>query len=262
MRMRLWSLAAIVMLAATSTAFATDNPWVGKWKLDPAQSKLTGDTIQFASGADGEMTYTEEGHPAKFKMDGHPYKTWDGNEADWKKVDDNTFERHTKLNGMDFATETWTIAPDGKTLKIESVGKAPDGTSFEDKFEYTRISGTKGLVGRWKSTKTDLHEGEMDVQNITEKGPNELQWDIPAMKAVLDAKLDGKDYAPVGPALTKGWTAAVTRVSPDVLKMTWKKNGEVMNSSTMTISADGKKITELNTPAKTNETATFVWVKQ
>ena len=47
MRIRYWSIVAIVMLAAVSTALA-ESPWAGKWKMDPSQSKLTGDTIHFA----------------------------------------------------------------------------------------------------------------------------------------------------------------------------------------------------------------------
>jgi hypothetical protein len=260
MRMRVWWLAATVMLVATSTAFAADNPWVGKWKMDPAQSKLTGDTIHFASAADGEVTYTEEGHPSKFKVDGQPYKTWDGSEATWKKVDDNTFQQHLKRNDIDLATNTWTISQDGKTLKVESKGKTLDGTSFDDTSEFARVSGTKGLLGGWKSTKT--HISDPEVWNITEKGANELQWEIPAIKGTLDATLDGKDHAPVGPTVPKGLTIAVTRVSPRVLKVTSKMNGEVTDQSTMTISPDGKKIVDVSTPVKTKETTTVVWVKQ
>ena len=50
MRIRYWSMFATAMLLAAGTAFAADNPWVGTWKMDPAQSKLTGHTIHFASG--------------------------------------------------------------------------------------------------------------------------------------------------------------------------------------------------------------------
>jgi hypothetical protein len=126
MRNRYSFLVAIAMLAAAGTAFAADNPWVGKWKLDPSQSKLTGDTIHFASGAGGEMSFTEEGHTSKFKLDGQPYKTWSGAEGAWKKVDDNTFQTHWTRDGKDLVTDTWTISSDGKTLKVETKGTRPD----------------------------------------------------------------------------------------------------------------------------------------
>jgi hypothetical protein len=46
------------------------------------------------------------------------------------------------------------------------------------------------------------------------------------------------------------------------LKVTEKMNGEVIQHSTMTVSADGKKMTEVGSAAKTNEPFTEVWVKQ
>ena len=154
MRIRYWSIVAIVILAAVGTAFAADNPWVGKWKLDPSQSKLTGDTIHFASGAGGEMMYTSGGHTTKFKLDGNPVKTWSGDEVSWKKVDDNIYESHATTNGVDLGTDTWTIAPDGKSLKIESKGTRPDGKAFNDTSEYTRVSGTQSCG------KLEEHQGQ------------------------------------------------------------------------------------------------------
>src|ERR1700751_4208867 len=126
MRHRYSLVVAIAMLAAAGTAFAADNPWVGRWKRDAAQSNLTGDTIHFASGADGEMMYTEEGHVLKFKMDGQPYKTYSGAEATWKKIDDNTFEEKLKRNGYDLATVTWKVSPDGKSLNVARKETNPD----------------------------------------------------------------------------------------------------------------------------------------
>jgi hypothetical protein len=228
--------------------------------MDPAQSKLTGETIHFASIGDGEMTITSEGHTSKFKLDGNSYKTWSGAEAIWKKVNDNTFEETLKLNGVDLAKITWTLEPDGKAMKAESKGKNPDGSSFDDTDEYTRVSGTKGLTGSWKNTKANVSHPE--VWNISQKSPNELKWDIPAIKGTLDATLDGKDHAPDGPTVPKGLTIAVTRVSPKVLKVTSKMNGEVTGRSTLTLSADGKKITDVGTTPKTGETTTAIWVKQ
>ena len=87
-------------------------------------------------------------------------------------------------------------------------------------------------------------------------------WEIPEIKGTLDLTLDGKDAAPQGPTAPKGFTVAALRTSPHTLKMTTKVNGDPVNRSTMTLSADGKKITEVGSPAKVNEPYTVVWVKQ
>jgi hypothetical protein len=260
MRIRQWSVIAIAMLAAAGTALAADNPWIGTWKLDPSQSKLTGEVIQFTVSGD-DISYTAEGHTTKAKADGStPTTTWSGAEETWKKDDDNTYESHVSRNGVDLGTTTWTLSSDGKHLKAETKGTNPSGTSFDDVEEYVRVGGVHGLQGSWKSMKTSLNEEQ--TWEIAEKGPDELSWNIPAIKGVLDAKLDGKDYAPDGPTVPKGLTIALSRVSPHSMKLTEKMNGELLYHSTLTVSADGKKITEIGTPAKTNVSFTEVWVKQ
>jgi hypothetical protein len=60
----------------------------------------------------------------------------------------------------------------------------------------------------------------------------------------------------------KGLTIALVKVSPRTLKLTEKMNGEVAYHSTITVSADGKKMTEVGSAAKTNEPFTEVWIKQ
>jgi hypothetical protein len=259
MRIRYWSIVAIVMLAAVSTALA-ESPWVGKWKLDPSQSKLTGDTIHFASGAGGEMSYTSEGHTSKFKLDGQPYKTWSGAEGTWKKADDNTFESHWTLNGTDLGTDTWTISPDGKNLKVESKGKHPDGSSFDNTADYTRVAGKDGLNGSWKSTKADLNEDR--TFEMAAEGDHGMTWTIPEMKATVSLKMDSKDYPAEGPTVPKGFTLAVTPVSSNSFKMMEKMNGMPIWHGTYTLSGDGKKMTIVGSPAKTNEPTTEVYLKQ
>lgn len=259
MRIRYWAAVAIVTLAAAGTALAADSPWAGTWKMDPSQSKLTGNTIHISHTGD-ELVYSAAGHVTKYKLGGDPTKTWAGDETSWKKVDDNTYESHSTANGVDLGTNTWTISPDGKSMKLESKGTNPDGSSFDDSEEYARVSGSKGISGSWKSTKTNINEQRM--YEISDKGPNELSWNIPEIKGVLNVKLDGKDYAPVGPTVPKGLTIALTKAGPRTLKMVEKMNGEVTYHSTMRVSADGKKMTETGSPAKTTETFTSVFVKQ
>jgi hypothetical protein len=259
MRIRYSFVVAIAMLAAAGTALA-ESPFAGKWKLDPSQSKLTGDTIRFVSGAGGEMTYVAEGHTTKVKLDGTPAKTWSGAEVSWKKIDDNTYESHATQNGVDLGTTMWALSSNGKAMKVESKGTNPDGSSFDDASDYTRVAGTHGIAGSWKSTKTSMNEDR--VYEIADKGPNELAWNIPEIKGVLNVKMDGKDYAPEGPTVPKGLTIALVKASPRTLKMTEKMNGEVTYHSSMTVSADGKKMTEVGSAAKTNEPFTQVWVKQ
>jgi hypothetical protein len=259
MRIRHWSIVAIVVLAAAGTALA-ESPWVGKWKFDPSRSKLTGDTIRFASGTGGEMSYTAEGHTSKFKLDGQPYKTWSGSEGTWKKVDDNTFQTHWTRDGTDLATDTFTISGDGKSLKVETKGTRPDGSTINDTADYTRVAGKSGLVGSWKSTKTDVNEDR--TFDMAADGDQGMKWTIPEMKADVSLKMDGKDYPAQGPTVPKGLTLAVTPISSTSFKMMEKMNGTPLWHGTYTLSDEGKKMTIVGSPAKTNEPTTEVYLKQ
>jgi hypothetical protein len=260
MRIRYWSIVAIVMLAAAGTVLAADNPWVGKWKLDPSQSKLTGDTIHFVSGAGGEMSYTEEGHTTKVKLDGNPATTWSGAEVSWKKVDDNSYESHATRSGVDLGTSTWTISPDGKSMKVESKGKNPDGSNFDDTADYTRVAGKSGLTGSWKSTKAKMNEDR--TFEMAADGDHGMTWTIPEMKAAVSLKMDSKDYPAEGPTVPKGITLALTPVSSTSFKMMEKMNGMPLWHGTYTLSDDGKKMTVVGSPAKANEPTTEVYLKQ
>lgn len=259
MRIRYSLVVAIVMLIATSAALA-ENSWVGKWKLDPSQSKLTGDTIHFASAPGGEVSYTAEGHTSKFKLDGQPYKSWSGAETTWKKVDDNTYESHATRNGADLGTTTWTISPDGKSLKVEGKGTNPDGSSFDDTADYTRVAGKSGLTGSWKSTKANMNEDR--TFEMAADGDHGMTWTIPEMKATVSLKMDSKDYPAEGPTVPKGITLALTPVSSTSFKMMEKMNGMPLWHGTYTLSDDGKKMTVVGSPAKTNEPTTEVYLKQ
>jgi hypothetical protein len=259
MRIRYSLVVAIAMLAAAGTALA-ENPWIGNWKLDPSQSKLTGDVIHFASATGGEMTYTAEGHTSKFKMDGQSYKSWSGADATWKKVDDTTFESHWTRNGTDLGTDTWTISPDGKSLTVESKGTHPDGSSFDDTAEYTRVAGKSGLDGSWKSTKTKVNEDRS--MQMAANGDHGMLWTIPDEKATVSLQMDGKDYPAEGPTVPKGITLSLTPISSNSFKMMEKMNGMPLWHGTYTLSDDGKKMTVVGSPTKTNEPTTEVYLKQ
>ncbi len=264
-RVSVQSAAAIasLLLATAGVAYGADsaaNPWVGTWTMDQSQSKLTGGTFRFTGAPDGEMAFIGNGHSSKFKTDGQPYKTWSGEDATWKKVDENTYESNYKLGSVDLENVTWTVSADGKMLKTESKGTNPDGSTFSNTGEAARVGSGKGLVGTWKTTKEEA--GSPQSYSIKDAGPNAVDWDIPALKATLHATLDGKDITPDGPTVPKALTVALLKVSPTVLKETDKMSGEVVSRNTMTLSPDGKTITNVVTPSKDKVTYTEIWRKQ
>src|SRR4051794_36393692 len=125
---------------------AADNPFVGKWKLDPSKSEFAGPTMkiervgekyQFSAGGD---TYT-------FQADGKERPALYGRVVSWREVDPNTWERTTKFKGNVLAQSTLAISSDGKTLTETAKGTRPDGQAFESTTVYDRVGEGSGPVG-------------------------------------------------------------------------------------------------------------------
>ena len=78
---------------------------------------------------------------------------------------------------------------------------------------------------------------------MTPSGADGLSFKAPDMGMSCDAKLDGKDYPCAGPMLPTGFTVAMKHAGRS-LDMTVKKDGKPFYQSTLTVSADGKSLTE------------------
>ena len=155
---RLFKLACATLLLSAGLTALAQSPFIGKWKLDPSQSQLTGDTVKFASDPSGGMSFTSEGHTYNFKTDGQPVKTYSGADVTWKQVDDHTWESDAKRGETDLGTATWTVSPDGKSLSVQRKGTRPDGSSFDNQTSYDRVDGESGLAGSWRSSNTKMAE--------------------------------------------------------------------------------------------------------
>ncbi len=250
----------LCLLIGFTVAAVAQSPFVGTWKLDPAKSQLTGDTMKFSQGENGAMALTAGGHTNNFKTDGQNYPTWDGTDSTWKQVDDHTWQSSYKRNGMELAVSTFTLSPDGKMLTEEDKGTRPDGSAFDDVAKYERVGEGSGLMGTWRSTQTKLSESRTFM--IQPNGNDGLTWTLPELKASVAMKFDGKDYPAEGPTVPPGFTLALTRTGPNSLKMVQKLKGEPVWSGEYTVAGDGKTMTDTGSASNVNEPTTEVWEKQ
>src|SRR6059036_1436777 len=90
-------------------------------------------------------------------------------------------------------------------------------------------------AGKWKMNlaKSDLGEITVTYEQLPS---GEMQ--ATAVGQSYKFKLDGKDY----PAIF-GNTAAWKSLNPTSWQTTWKLNGKVLTTDTLTLSADGKTLT-------------------
>jgi hypothetical protein len=89
-----------------------------------------------------------------------------------------------------------TFSPDGATMMIHGTSMRPDGSSYDFDETLKRLSGTRGLAGKWLNVKDKSTAANVMVMQVD---GNMLHIEEPAQKEMIDAKLDGSDGKANGP---------------------------------------------------------------
>jgi hypothetical protein len=123
-------LAVIVSAAAACLCFASDDAFMGTWKLDEAKSKIPegmpkNTTVIYAQSGD-EVTITVDGMDAGKAVHHVWTGKFDGKEYGAKGSDMHTARAYTKV---DAHTLTYTVMKDGKKIGDGKVVIAADGKS-------------------------------------------------------------------------------------------------------------------------------------
>jgi hypothetical protein len=250
------------LLAAigTCTFASAQNPFVGTWKLNQAKSHLTGTMVKYSAAPNGSIRQTTAAGSYTFKTNGQPYSAPFGASARWKQTSPSTFETTYRRNGMLLDSDAINVSADGKTMTIISSGTNPNGSPFRDTETFTRVEGTSGLTGNWRST--TVKSSTSPILEFAANGDNGITWILPEIKARLDMTFDGKDVAPTGPTVPKGLTIAATKNSPRSFSYVEKLNGKSLFKGSITVSKDGKSLTDVTSPVSTQQRTTAVYDKQ
>src|SRR4026207_1022303 len=148
-------LVLISVLALTAVVIAADNN-VGTWKLNLAKSKYSpgpppkSQTLKIEAlgddgtryGADGVGAHGKPTH-AEFqaKYDGKDYPFKGNPDADmlsYKRIDANTLEATTKLNGKSTIAANVVVSADGKTRTVTQTGTNAQGQALNVTSVYER----------------------------------------------------------------------------------------------------------------------------
>jgi len=255
-------LCSLLALPA-GAASAADSPWNGTWKLDPQKSHLTGQTFSYSERPGGMLHY-EDGSSVSFDfgLDGKEYKTFSNRTTTWTAAGKNSWERVTRIDGKVFAKGRVALSEDGKTLTMTFSGTRPDGQEFREEDVFSRVTGTDGLAGTWRTAKVTDPTGPQTFV-ISSPAPGVLHYDIPDLKVSVECSADDKDYPITGPTAPPGATISFRRVSPTKVRYTMKINGKPDSMGVQTIAADGGSFTDTSwNPGREREKTTAVYVKQ
>lgn len=259
MKLRIAS-GCLIAIVSCCTFASAQKAFVGTWKLNQAKSHLTGDTVTYSTSADGTMKETTAVGSYTFKTDGRPYSTPFDSTVTWKQTGPSTWTTEDRQKDVLLATEIISVSEDGKTMTVISTGTNPNGKDFHDTEVYTRIAGTGGLMGTWKSEKVKSSTSPM--MEFAANGSDGIAWILPEIKARLDLTFDGKDVAPIGPTVPAGLTISATKNSARSFNFVEKMNGKPIVNGTLTVSHDGKTLTNLSSPMKEENKRTAVYDKQ
>src|SRR5216684_8681538 len=145
---RIFQLLLVVGLV-TGTLWAADNPFVGKWKVNPSKSKLVDEVKVEAVGAN-KYTFTfGPGQVDTIVADGSDQPALQGTTLSVTVEGPNSWEIIRKMKGRTLLTAYWTLSEDGKTLNDAYTEYAPDGSRSSLPYVYERTAGRSGFPGTW-----------------------------------------------------------------------------------------------------------------
>lgn len=234
--------AVLVALLVTTLVAAADLPHAGKWKLNPSKSDFGELTATYELTQAGEIKADFDGMSFVVKPDGKDYPTPWGTTTSWKAVDATTWQTNEKVGDQVTSTSSMKLSADDKTLTIDTKMMKADGGSSDDSMVFRRVSGGPGLSGKWKAK--NMTSSAPMIMELAPEGPDGLTLKYVDQGGVCVAKFDGKDHPATGAMWPAGWTCSIAKSGANGLELSWKKDGKLMYKSALTVSDDGKTLSE------------------
>ena len=232
-----------VMLAGlmASTLRAADDPFVGKWKLNQAKSKIVGEQMKIKDLGGSKYSITFGDTTDTIVADGTDQPVHFGKTTSIQPEGSNNWKMVIKQDGKVISSMTHTLSADGKTQTIKGTDMKPDGSTSDYSVDLKRVGSGSGWAGTWESTDVKITSpSEWEISSYESDG---LTFNTHAYQDTLSMKFDGKDYEEKGPTVAPGSTSSGKRVNAHTLDVTDKVKGEVMDHTKYEVSPDGKTLT-------------------
>jgi len=240
------------------------SPFDGTWKTNMAESKLSTKPIVYSLN---NGMYDCESCAPKIKnvkadgtdqaVTGQTYDT-----ISVKAVDANSVHIVTKKGGKPTGDITRTASADGKMLTIASTNYPSDGSQpFKSEAKLTRVArgpaGSNGTSGSWRVQ--NVSEDSAGLTATYKVSGDEVSMSTPTGES-WTAKFGGGESPVKGTYANE--TVSVKKMGDRAMEVTVKRDGKLYFVSKITVSADGKKMTEIVDNKWTGRTATYIDEKQ
>jgi hypothetical protein len=231
----------LVTSVIAGAAWAANDPFIGKWKVNVSKSKLTDEMKVEAAGANKYVITFQPGAVDTIVADGSDQPAISGTTLSITAKGPNNWTVVRKKDGRMLLSADWTLSADGKTLTDEFTGYESDGTKTTTHFVYARTAGSSGFAGTWDSDNAKPDAG-MEVRIRAFEGDG-LSIDGPEGQIVRSLKFDGKDYPSSGADAPAGLVAAGRRVNERSVELEDKYKGRILQTQQIEMSADMKSLT-------------------
>lgn len=179
-----------------------------------------------------------------------------------KEVDAKSLAFTAKKGGTVAFEQTRTVSADGKTLTVKTTSHPAGGGDVVTATATGTLvgiapAGVHKTSGSWKITKAEQSENGLTVTYKT--NGDELTMSDPTGET-FTAKLDGTD-APVKGSYSHD-TVSLKKIDAHTIEETDKRADTVVLVSKMTVSADGKKMTVVDTAKPSERVTTYTATKK
>jgi len=226
---------------ATSVAWPPDNPFVGEWKLVPAESRMP-DEMKVQSNGDNTYAFDFGGGEETIVVDGSDQPGLGGTLLSVKAEAPDTWIVKRKKGSRLLLNATWTLSSDESTLTDYYREFESDGSTQSLDYVYQRTGGGSGFVADWQSIKETINSPF--VLEVKVFQGNGLSIVDPLARRTKNLKFDGKDYpANEVPDAGRGISSSIRRVGERTLVITNKYQGKVSSTEEFALSTDLKTLT-------------------
>ena len=231
----------LVACLATGTLWAANDPFVGKWIVNPSKSKPTDQMKVEVAGANKYTITFAPGAADTIVADGSDQPGLLGTTFSIAVEGPNNWKVTRKKGGRTLLRANWTLSGDGKTLTDAYTEYEDDGSILNLHYVYERTAGSSGFPGTWVSVSEGVNAViELQVQPY---GGDGLSFNSPAAQVTKNIKFDGMDYPDLGPNATPGSASSGRRVNARSLEITDKFQGKTMDTRQIELSKDLKTLT-------------------
>ena len=230
---------------AVGVAWATENPFIGEWKLDSSKSRMP-DEMKVESKGGNTYSFDFGGGAETIVVDGTDQPGGYGGTMLSVKADaPDTWIVERKKDGRLIIRGTWKLSKDGSTLTDNYREFESDEATVSMDYVYQRSGAGSGFAADWKSIKETMNSAfVLEVKAYEGDG---LSFILPLEHETKSAKLDGKDYPDSGGHSV----CSIQRVDKHTLEMTDKAGGKITDTRAIGVSADGKTLTmTVNAPGR------------